>query len=71
MTPKAPRAVEPVGIIEIAAKLDVARVTVDKWIQRPWVAFPEHRWLVGGRPCWNWPDVWRWAKATHRLHNGR
>jgi len=64
---KRPRAGDPVGIIEIADRLGVARVTVDKWIGRDWTQFPEPTWTVGGRPAWDWRDVWDWAKETNRL----
>lgn len=61
------RPCEPVGIIEIAHRLGVARATVDQWRQRG-IGFPEPRWTVGGRPAWNWDDdIEPWARATGRL----
>lgn len=59
---------EPVGIVEIAARLGVKRNTVDQWIQRA-IEFPPARWTVGGRPAWNWPDVEQWATETGRLYS--
>lgn len=66
----APRKIEPVGIVEIAERLDVSRATVDKWLRRRdthTVPFPEPTWTVGNGPAWNWPVVWRWARATGRI----
>lgn len=63
--PTAPRGIEPVGLVEIADRLQVERDTADKWRQRG--LLPDPKWTVGGRPAWNWPDVWRWARDTERL----
>lgn len=60
------RPCDPVGAVEIAQRLGVARKTVDQWRQRESVDFPAPRWQVGGRPAWNWDDVAAWAKATGR-----
>lgn len=57
------RECDPVGAVEIAARLGVARRTVDAWRQRD-LGFPEPRWQVGGRPAWNWDDVTAWTKAN-------
>lgn len=54
------RPCDPVGAVEIAERLGVARRTVDSWRQRE-MGFPEPRWTVGGRPAWNWDDVAPWA----------
>jgi hypothetical protein len=65
-----PRGIEPVGIVEIADRLNVARDTVDKWLNRTkngTVGFPESRWQVGGRPAWNWADIVKWCRATERV----
>lgn len=61
---------DPVGAIEIAARLGVKRRTVDQWRQRD-LGFPVPRWTVGGRPAWDWPDVAAWAekRATDRATN--
>lgn len=56
---------EPVGAVEIAARLGVARATVDQWRQRD--LLPAPRWTVGGRPAWDWPDIQQWATETGRL----
>ena len=54
------------GAVEIAARLNVSRGTVDMWRQRG--VFPQPRWTVGGRPAWDWArDVAPWARATGRL----
>jgi len=58
------RSMEPVGLAEIAERMNVSRYTVDKWRQRD--LLPEPRWTVGGDPAWNWPDIHRWARDTDR-----
>ncbi len=58
-------ATDPVGAVEIADRLGVARATVDQWRQRN--LFPLPRWTVGGRPAWSWDDVEAWALETKRL----
>lgn len=66
--PTAPRTLtaDPVGIPEIAARLNVARATVDQWRFRE--LLPAPRWIVGGRPAWDWTaDVEPWARQTGRL----
>lgn len=55
----------PVGILEIAGRLGVRRVTVDQWLQRDLLPPPE--WTVGGRPAWDWSNILRWAVETGRL----
>lgn len=57
--------VDPVGAVEIAERLGVARATVDQWRQRR--ILPAPRWTVGGRPAWEWPQIEQWAKVTGRL----
>jgi predicted DNA-binding transcriptional regulator AlpA len=59
------RQCDPVGAVEIASRLGVARATVDQWRQRH-PDFPAPRWLVGGRPCWNWDDITPWVEARKR-----
>lgn len=56
---------EPVGIVEIADRLGVSRLTVDSWQQRR--RLPEPRWTVGGRPAWDWAAIREWARETGRL----
>lgn len=60
------RQCDPVGTVEIAARLGVARGTVDMWRQRN-LGFPSPRWQVGGRPCWNFDDIEAWAEARKAL----
>jgi len=55
---------EPVGLAEIAERLNVARNTVDQWRFRD--LLPEPQWTVGGRPAWDWPTIAAWAKDTGR-----
>lgn len=55
----------PVGAVEIAARLGVARATVDSWRIRD-SGFPDPDWTVGGRPAWRWSAVRDWAAATGR-----
>lgn len=57
--------VEPVGVVEIAARLGVTRRAIDKWRQRG-LGFPAPAWTVGGRPAWRWSDVETWARDTGR-----
>lgn len=62
--------VVPVGIPEIAERLNVKRQTVDNWRHGKKLdgeQFPEPTWAVGGRPAWNWPVIERWARRTGRL----
>jgi predicted DNA-binding transcriptional regulator AlpA len=62
---------DPVGAVEIAARLGVERRTVDSWRQRD-LGFPDPRWTVGGRPAWDWADVVPWAAARgHDVTEGR
>jgi predicted DNA-binding transcriptional regulator AlpA len=60
------RQCNPVGTVEIAARLKVARGTVDQWRQRD-IGFPEPRWTVGGRPAWNWDNIEAWAEKRNPL----
>jgi hypothetical protein len=56
---------DPVGIAEIAERLNVRRQTVDIWRHRD--LLPEPEWTVGGRPAWDWSTIKEWAKGTGRL----
>lgn len=56
------RQCDPVGAVEIAARLGVQRRTVDQWRQRD-IGFPAPRWTVGGRPAWNFDEVASWYAA--------
>lgn len=57
---------DPVGTVEIAARMGVSRKAVDQWRVRG-LGFPVPAWTVGGRPAWSWPDVEEWARTTGRL----
>ncbi len=57
---------DPVGLLEIAARLGVARQTAKGW--RLEGLLPPPRWTVSGYPAWEWKDVERWARKTGRLH---
>lgn len=56
---------DPVGIVEIADRLQMARSTVDQWATRG--LLPERDWTVGGRPAWRWATIREWAARTGRL----
>lgn len=56
---------DPVGEQEIAERLGVNDSTVHMWRYRD--LMPEPKWWVSGKPCWNWPDIRKWAKETGRL----
>lgn len=58
-------AVEPVGTIEIAERLGVTRDAVNQWRRRD-LGFPGPRWVVGGRPAWDWSEVERWSRTSGR-----
>lgn len=60
--------VEPVGLQEIAERLGVKRATADMWKLRG--LLPEPKWVVGGRPAWEWDDVADWARSSGRLKDG-
>lgn len=64
-----PAAVEPMGITEMAARINVATDTIQKWRLRfadTDAPFPESRGTVSGQPWWHWGDVARWLKRTGR-----
>jgi len=56
---------EPVGAVEISARLGVRRATVDQWGQRGHL--PEPDFTVGGRPAWRWRTIEEWARRTGRM----
>lgn len=57
--------VDPVGPIEIAAKLDVSKHTVYSWIQRD--LFPPPASRISDRPVWEWETIRLWAVETGRF----
>jgi transposase len=65
------RIFDPVGVSDIAHRLNVHENTVQKWRQRHPDSFPEPRCQVGGRPCWQWHDVQRWARKHTTLKGNR
>lgn len=56
---------EPVGCVEVAARLGVKRQTVAQWRVRG--VMPAPAWTVSGQPCWDWSTVEAWALRTGRL----
>lgn len=58
---------EPVGSIEIAARIGVKPDTIVQWRRRPQLAFPEPRWTVSGRPAWAWRDISEWSIRSGRM----
>jgi len=59
---------EPVGLADIAQRLQVERNTAAQWRLRPGVQFPAVRWWVSGDPAFCWQcDVVPWARETGRL----
>lgn len=58
---------QPVGLAEIAERLGVARQTAAMWNYRK--LLPAPKWTVSGQPCWNWPDIRKWAEGTGRSSN--
>jgi len=56
---------EPVGLAEIAVRLEVQRQTANVWRTRG--LLPAPRWTVSGSPAWHWPDIEVWARSTGRL----
>jgi predicted DNA-binding transcriptional regulator AlpA len=57
--------VDPVGTLEIAARLGLQRQTVAVWRRRH-SDFPQPRWTISGQPAWDWSDIEPWL-----LHTGR
>ena len=57
--------VDPVGMVEIGARLGARRQTVAQWHYRG--LLPPVRWTVSGYPAWNWPDIEKWARDTGRM----
>lgn len=55
---------EPVGLVEIAKRLDVPLNTVQVWRKRG--RLPAPSWTVSGAPAWDWFEVKAWAQASGR-----
>ncbi len=61
----------PVGIQEIAQRLNVKEQTVSMWRFRsdqgklP-VPMPEPRWVISGVPIWEWSDIEKWDAKRDR-----
>jgi hypothetical protein len=64
-TSRTPRT-DPVGVTEIADRLDVRPRTVHMWIYRSRVPPPEFTTVNGSR-AWEWRTILRWAGDTGRL----
>jgi predicted DNA-binding transcriptional regulator AlpA len=56
---------DPVGLADIAERLGVRRQTAKDWKNRG--LLPEPRWHVSGSPAWDWSEIEKWARRTHRL----
>lgn len=65
---------DPVGVVELAARLGVAPRTVRMWRERSVgarVPMPQPDYAeVNGSPAWEWPSILRWAGLTGHLAYG-
>jgi hypothetical protein len=59
------RVEDPVGLAEIAERLQVATVTVNQWRTRGVLPAPKVTLAMG--PLWSWSTIERWARDTGRL----
>lgn len=65
-----PSTCEPVGGLEVAARLGMRPKTVTQWKLRG--LLPAPRWTVSGEDAWDWEvDIEPWARRTGRLRNGQ
>lgn len=55
----------PVGVREIAQRLGSTSSAISQCLHRG--EMPDPRWVVSGRPAWDWPDVEVWAVERGRL----
>ena len=68
---------DPVGLQEIADRLEVPRGTVNSWrsrskTERRVAGLPEPDAIRTGTPLWSWATIKAWAFETGRLDaNGR
>jgi hypothetical protein len=60
---------DPVGVADIATRLDVRRQTVAVWKVRG--LLPEPTWPRQAGPLWDWPTIETWAKETGRVTTGQ
>lgn len=58
---------EPVGVLEVAARLGVKDRTVHQWLNRGLMP-PDDFGVVNGSRAWNWPTILGWAGVSGRLH---
>ena len=58
---------DPVGVAEIAERLDVRDRSVHKMIQRGRLPTPDYPTVNGSR-AWNWRKILWWAGETRRLN---
>jgi len=63
-----PSEADPVGIADIAKRLQVRRQTVAVWKARG--LLPDPDWTVSSQPAWDWTRIHDWANATGRLTDG-
>src|SRR5260221_8927890 len=68
MTSALSRAVDLVGVAEIAGRLDISRHTVQSWRRRH-PDFPRPLAELQAGPVWSWPDVEVWVR--HERRTGR
>ncbi len=57
--------IDPVGLAEIAERLDVRPQTAGMWRYRR--LLPDPAWTISGAPAWDWPTIAKWARQTGRL----
>lgn len=58
------RLADPVGLKEMSARSGTHHSGVRVWMAQR--GFPRPRWVVSGRPAWDWPDVAAWLARTGR-----
>jgi hypothetical protein len=59
---------DPVGAIEIAARLGVKERTVHMWLFRELMPEPDFP-SVNGTRAWDWNTILRWAGTTGHIHS--
>lgn len=57
---------DPVGLAEIADRMEVPRQTAKTWRARN--LLPPPRYVVSRSPAWEWADIVKWARDTGREH---